>query len=170
MKATLGTVMVLTMIIYTGQEVLSQTEGRSSTKAAYVEGLGNGLVMSFNFDTRFGEQPTGLGARIGIGGMSIGEFSLITIPAGINYLAGKNGKYFEAGLGITYSSAGFLDYDLDQTPVIGTMTFGYRSQPVDGGFTWRIGLTPVFGAQNRADGGGIFFIPWWAHISAGYSF
>ncbi len=169
MKTTWVITMVLTMLMYIGQDVSAQTDRQVSTKSAYVEGLGNGLVMSFNFDTRFGKEATGLGARVGVGGMSIGTFSLITIPVGINYLAGKNGKYFEAGLGATYSSAGFLEYDLEQTPVIGTMTFGYRSQPVDGGFTWRIGLTPVFGPQNGAEGG-VFFIPWWAHISAGYAF
>lgn len=158
------------MLMYIGQDVSAQTENTVATKSAFVEGLGNGLVMSFNFDTRFGKSPTGLGARIGVGGMSIGEFSMITVPVGINYLAGKNGKYFEAGIGATYTSAGFLEYDLEGVPVIGTMTFGYRSQPVDGGFTWRIGLTPTFGPQNGTTTGGVFFIPWWAHISAGYAF
>lgn len=162
--------MVLTMFLYIGQDLFAQTDNRVTTKSAFVEGMGNGLIMSFNYDTRFGNKPTGLGARVGIGGMSIGEFSLLSIPVGLNYLAGKDGKYFEAGLGATYSTAGFLDFDLVDVPVLGTMTFGFRSQPVDGGFTWRIGLTPVFGAKNKASGGGVFFLPYWPHISAGYAF
>lgn len=34
---------------------------------------------------------------------------------------------------------------VDGTPsVMGTMNFGYRRVPVDGGFTWRLNLTPIF--------------------------
>ena len=75
----------------------------------YAEVFGSGLVMSFTYDQRFSDSPVGLGFRVGVGGMAIGEFANITIPIGLNYLAGKEGKYFEAGIGATYSNLGFLE-------------------------------------------------------------
>jgi hypothetical protein len=38
----------------------------------------------------------------------------------------------------------------------------YRSQPEDGGFMWKIGLTPVLASGA--------FIPYWAGLGLGYAF
>ena len=52
----------------------------------------------------------------------------------------------------------FDDEEIDK--FFGTLSFQYRSQPLEGGFMWKIGLTPVI-----AEG---VFIPWWGAVSIGY--
>ena len=42
------------------------------------------------------------------------------------------------------------------------MSFSYRLQPIDRGFSFRAGLTPIFNKN--------FFIPYYAGLSLGYSF
>jgi hypothetical protein len=42
------------------------------------------------------------------------------------------------------------------------MTFGYRYQPVNGGFNFRAGINPIFNSSA--------FIPYFAGISFGYTF
>ena len=53
--------------------------------------------------------------------------------------------------------------DIKGSPnVMGTMSFGYRRIPVDGGFTWRANLTPIFNNYG--------FWPLFAGIGVGYAF
>lgn len=133
-------------------------------KSIYFEIGGPGLA-SFNFDTRFGPKEDGLGGRIGVGGFVIDKESAIFIPIGLNYLLGKDNKnYFEIGGGITPV---FISDDLsgDGDPfstTFGHVTFGYRMQPQDGGFTFRAFISPVFGNG--------FFIPYYGGVSFGYKF
>lgn len=139
-----------------------------ATQAVMVELGGTGLIATFNYDSRFSRtSPDGLGAKVGIGGIVVSDYSIFTIPVMVNYLAGKHGKYFEAGIGGTYSNAGFFAYASESfDPIIGSLYFGYRGQPEDGGFVFRIGLCPVFG--NIEDT--FFFIPYYGGISFGYAF
>ncbi|MBA4299750.1 hypothetical protein SAMN03080617_00469 [Algoriphagus alkaliphilus] len=52
---------------------------------------------------------------------------------------------------------------VDGSPsVMGTMNFGYRRVPVDGGFTWRLNLTPIFNNNG--------FWPLFAGAGFGYAF
>ena len=103
-----------------------------NAKTAYVE-LGGPGLMSANFDMRFSKEPGGFGGRIGIGGFSINDFedrvSLLTVPVGINYLLGKDGKnYFEVGAGFTYMHVGARN-DTESSTLessFGNLTFGYR--------------------------------------------
>ncbi|MFL0683328.1 MAG: hypothetical protein ACJLTB_08875 [Algoriphagus aquaeductus] len=46
--------------------------------------------------------------------------------------------------------------------LMGTLNFGYRKIPVDGGFTWRINLTPIFNNNG--------FWPLFAGVGFGYAF
>jgi len=46
--------------------------------------------------------------------------------------------------------------------IIGTLNFGYRSQPEDGGYCFRVGVAPIITKNN--------FMPLWPYISFGYSF
>ena len=148
----------------------AQHSSRATGTAAYAELFGSGLVISFNIDHRFQGKEDGLGFRAGIGGMAMGEFANITVPLQINYLAGRDGRYFEVGIGGTYSNEGFLDIEGKEFPVIGTMTFGYRKQPVDGGFMWRIGLSPGFGVSLDDQGHRPYFLPYFPHLGLGYAF
>ncbi len=52
---------------------------------------------------------------------------------------------------------------VDGSPsLMGTMNFGYRRVPVDGGFTWRVNLTPIFNNNG--------FWPLYAGLGFGYAF
>jgi hypothetical protein len=132
----------------------------------FVELAGQGLAFTFNGDFRLSASRNNMGVRVGIGYISTGEGeSILTVPLGFNFLFGKNEKYFEMGLGITFASGEDIFGSNDNT--VGTMFFGYRSQPEDGGFNFRAGLAPIF---NIGSGEDSFFIPYWPGISFGYTF
>lgn len=160
-------VMVLLMSIYAedsiGQRIKSTPETKSfegAKNAFYVELLGNGLIFSANYDLRLVNK---FGARLGIGyvGDTGGGGGVLTVPVMGNFLLGKDGKYFEVGAGVTYLSGTGDLFDLsDNSTILGTLSFMYRRQPVDGGFMWKIGLTPFI-----AEG---VFIPYWGGLGIGY--
>lgn len=141
-----------------------------STKRAqnvFVEIGGQGLLFTANYDTRFFNKRDGLGGRAGIGYMSIDNDKITTFPISLNYLLGKGKSFFEVGLGATFlassdGSTGILFDGGSEGAVLGTMSFSYRLQPEDSGFSFRAGLTPIF---NESD-----FIPYYGGISLGYSF
>lgn len=138
------------------------TLSAQSTQSVYAELLGNGLVFSFNYDTRFQNTPNGLGGRIGLGYIGDDEHNAVLIPFQLNLLLGKNGRYFEIGAGATYVTGNADLFDEDFDNLIGTMTFGYRRQPVDGGFMWKIAITPIIAE-------GVFW-PYYGGVSLGYAF
>ena len=131
-------------------------------KSFFAELGGPGVLFSANFDTRFKNSPLGLGGRIGIGFVTADEAnydpvsgydyrsrSVITVPVQLNYLFGKPNSLsaFEIGIGATYigKKLDILDYYEDEaTQLLGTASFMYRRMPKDGGFSWRIGFTPLF--------------------------
>ncbi len=138
-------------------------------KTFFVEMGGPSLNFGFNFDTRLMRRYNGLGVRVGLSYASFaGMQSLFTLPVQVNYLLGKRGKYFEMGAGATLALAN-ESYDNENTlhsKVFGTMIFGYRKQPVKGGFTYGVGFAPVYGTAE----GKFFFIPYLPYVSFGYSF
>jgi len=162
---------LLSFIILT---TIATTVHSQAAKSVYFELGGPGLA-SFNFDTRFGPKEDGLGGRIGFGGFSLRSqysngstttnehASVIFIPVGLNYLLGKDSKnYFEIGAGVSpvFASATFSDENFSST--FGYVTFGYRMQPKNGGFTFRAFVCPVFGEFG--------FIPYYGGVSFGYKF
>ncbi len=141
-------------------------QAQTAAKSAYVELGGPGLA-SINYDTRFSKTEGGLGGRIGIGGFSVAGAGVLTVPVGLNYLIGKDRKnYFEIGAGYTYAhlSAGSdaIFGDANTSASFGHLSFGYRLQPANGGFTFRAAVVPVFGKG--------YFIPYYFGISFGYKF
>lgn len=137
-------------------------QAQAPAKSVYFELGGPGLA-SINYDMRFKPGEDGLGFRAGFGGFAVDGASLVTVPVGLNYLLGKdNRNYFELGAGATLVSAGD-DYSGDTfSGTFGHLTFGYRLQPANGGFTFRAAIVPIFG-----QGG---FIPYYAGLSFGYKF
>lgn len=152
-------------------------------QSVYFEIFGNGSAYSLNYDTRFNNRPDGLGGRVGLSYFLNENENFFSAPIVLNYLAGKRGKYFEAGAGLTFYSGNVrpmfytdsdYDYADDQSngidnlnkkqtkQVFGTLIFGYRSQPTTGGFMFRAGISPVIAKQ--------LFIPWWPYASFGYKF
>lgn len=169
MKNKLFAVLVLFLLLSTTTLAPQAFAQNNSTQAIYFELLGAGGTYSFNYDMRFQDRPDGIGARIGVSYLAVDGNSVFSIPVMLNYLLGKNGNYFEIGLGATYISfnsdesadTGEVLF-VDDSGVFGTMTFGYRLQPVDGGFLFRVGFAPIFGNGN--------FIPYWPYLSFGYAF
>ncbi len=143
--------------------LFSQWVSAQAAKSVFVELGGPGLA-SINFDTRFGAREGGIGGRIGIGGFSVGGNGIFVFPVALNYLLGKDTKnYFEIGAGITpVIASGDEIGDGNFATTFGHLNFGYRLQPLDGGFTFRAFITPVFGSG--------FFIPYWGGVSFGYKF
>ncbi len=143
--------------------MVAASNAQTAAKSVYFELGGPGLA-SLNFDTRFTKKEDGIGGKIGIGGFSIEGASIIFVPVGINYLFGKDQKnYFEVGGGITPifgNDGSTLDGNFSTT--FGHLNFGYRLQPLNGGFTFRAFITPVF-----AKG---FFLPYYGGVSFGYKF
>lgn len=132
----------------------------------FVEIGGQGLLFTANYDSRFSKRRDGLGGRAGIGYIANEGDNATTIPLSLNYLLGKGRHFFEVGLGATIIATGGNDnsyfFDDNESHVIGTMSFSYRLQPVDSGFAFRVGLTPIFNKD--------FFIPYYAGLSLGYTF
>jgi hypothetical protein len=163
----LTTVLLFLSVLTKGQQSGStSSENEKRAQNIFVELGGQGLLFTANYDTRFSNRRDGLGGRIGIGYIAEGGDNATTIPISMNYLLGKGRHFFEMGLGATLLATGGNDnsllFDENNSNVIGTMSFSYRLQPVDRGFSFRAGLTPIFNKD--------FFIPYYAGLSLGYSF
>ena len=140
--------------------------GHSSSaqaKSVYFELGGPGLA-SINFDSRFTKTEGGIGGRIGVGGFSIDQESIVFVPIGLNYLLGKDNKnYFEIGAGVTPILTNIEDDNGGNfSSTFGNVLFGYRMQPANGGFTFRAFINPIFGKG--------FFVPYYGGVSFGYKF
>ncbi len=141
--------------VYLKKESNLKTITDREPQAVFVELFGPGL-FSINYDRRFKKQTEGWGYRGGLGYInSSGDYSVVTVPVGINYLAGKKGRFFELGLNeslffvkvnpinLYYSDALYgVNLDESKTIAVTTATIGYRSQPTNGGFCFRVGLLP----------------------------
>ena len=154
---------------------ISPTPGQTSF---YAELGGSGILFSANIDRRFKASALGWGFRGGIGFVTADEeevvngnyeynpVSTITVPVQVNYIFGKfdSPHTFEVGAGLTYVGKK-LDimnfYDDRKSNLFGTFSFMYRRQPVNGGFSWRAGFTPLV-----AKG----YIQPSAAVSVGYNF
>lgn len=162
MKTKMKLVLML-LICFNGMH-FSQTKPNS----IYFEVFGNGGLYSLNYDRLFTEN---IGMRIGFMYLPSIDFiftsaeNLIAIPIMANYFLGENNK-LELGAGIVYVSVddvsvfGFKSRQ-GNSAVTGTAVIGYRYQTKDGGFVFRIGLTPFFNANGAAVSGG---------LSIGFSF
>lgn len=149
--------------------LLFTIKSEAQSKVVYAE-IGGPGIASANFDIRFTKNENGLGGRIGVGGFSLGsndngKIGIFTVPVGLNYLLGKDGKnYFELGAGFTYIGGSSKDDFSSETfsSSFGNLTFGYRLAPEKGGFTFKAQITPVFGNG--------FFVPYYAGLGFGYKF
>ena len=133
---------------------------------------GPGVLFSVNYDTRFKKTPFGLGGRVGVGFTTgyinatytidpvTGNYfytgngknvSVLTVPVQLNYLFGKAGSKsaLEVGAGATYvgkNSDFFYNYNnTTKASIYGNASFMYRRMPTEGGFSWRVGFTPLIG-------------------------
>lgn len=162
MKKLFFALMALTLVgsTATAQEAESTAPPSNGRTAFYAELGGPGILFSANIDTRFKNSRLGLGARLGMGFITESEYdfvtgnsrrrSVLTVPFQFNYIFGKpNSPHaFEAGAGVTWASKKidpFNDFisENDEASLFASFSFMYRRQPVNGGFNWRIGFTPM---------------------------
>ncbi len=145
----------------------SGSENKVINQSFYGELGGPGILFSMNYDRRFTKSKFGIGGRAGLGFVSgytddyvydpNGNYytsgrnrSVVTVPVQINYLFGKENSVnaLEIGAGATFlgRKSNFLDFTDrgDDPQVLGTAAFMYRRIPKDGGFSWRLGFTPLF--------------------------
>lgn len=136
--------------------------GGPGAQQVYVELGGPGIIYSFNYDRRFNKTDKGLGMRAGFGAIFAGGEGGFTLPVGINYLAGRQGNYFELGGG---ASVVTTEDVFEGAGVYGFLTAGYRRQAYKKkGVTWRVNFNPLVFFE-----GGFSFIPWFG-ASVGYRF
>lgn len=161
------------------------SDGREAKNAIYLDLLGPGLFYSINYDRVIVDDVS---ARIGFSYFSVGasatdasgaatasaEFSYWAVPITVSYLGiGSDTHMLELGGGasiISFSGSGLLESDdaavgggTSVTTGALTAMAGYRRQPADGGFVFRIGASPVktFGVPG--------ILPW-GYMSLGAAF
>lgn len=140
----------------------NDTVPRVRAKVVYGEFLGSGLIFSAHYDFRFGRKQNGWGMRTGLGFFGGSGGGILSVPIGINHLAGKGPHYFESGIGYTLAAfTGDTDF-LDGSGSLLMPSLGYRYQPLSKGFVARVYLGPLVGLQ---EGSGWFF---WGGFSLGY--
>jgi len=143
----------------------------------YAELGGPGILFSANIDGRFSKSTLGFGGRAGVGFVTTDIYddnsgnyetkSVATFPIQLNYIFGKSNSVhtFEVGAGATFTSQKIDPFGFNNntptTSIFGTASFMYRRQPKDGGFSWRIGFTPIIGNGFIQPSGG---------VSVGYNF
>ncbi|HEX9622145.1 MAG TPA: hypothetical protein VF989_18495 [Polyangiaceae bacterium] len=155
-------------------------EERTANNSIYIEGLGPGLLYSLNYDRAFND----LAVRIGFGylslsasavdenGVTTANASIITVPLTASYIGIGETHVFEVGGGVTLmhfgagiSAPGVDDSTASATVAVGTLIIGYRLQPKDGGFNFRVGVSPLLGIGADSFG----FLPW-PYLSLGGTF
>ena len=155
--------LILVAIVPFNKLLLAQ-ESEVASKLVYTELGGPGVIMSVNFDSRFdSKSQLGAGVRTGIGFGYKYIYSDIdynertrtyySIPLCLNYVFGKpdNAHTFEIGGGVTLLTRKISLYCYDSEKpgnLIGHLSFMYRHVPLDGGFSFRIGLTPIVGTSG----------------------
>jgi hypothetical protein len=78
-------------------------DGPLPTRSVFAELGGSGLAYSFNYDFRFDKtRIDSWGMRVGAGGYKIGGDSFFSLPVLVNKLYGKDERFFELGLGMTF--------------------------------------------------------------------
>lgn len=66
------------------QQTVDSGTGRAQN--VFVEVLGQGLLFTANYDTRFSNKRDGIGGRVGIGYLAVDGDHVTTVPIGLNYL------------------------------------------------------------------------------------
>jgi hypothetical protein len=122
-------------------------------KNVYAELSGPGGFLSFNYDTRLTKSSNGLGVRAGVGFLFDFYNAGYTVPAGLNYLVGKENNFLELGAGISFfhfkekNQDSWFNFDKENF-LTQFISVGYRYQPLHKNFTFRAGLCQFFNDHN----------------------
>ena len=163
------------------------SEGRDANNSFFIEGGGPGLLYSLNYERiverdfglRIGFSYTSLSGTATSGGSTASaSAAFVTVPVIVSYLGVSSGNHaLELGAGGTMiyasgsaSSSGYAT-SASGTGALGTVLVGYRRQPVDGGFQFRIGVEALMGkglALSNPDPNAFGVLPW-MYMSFGFS-
>lgn len=160
----------------------TETQPRTSTNAVYADLLGEGMLYSVNYERIFLDS---VALRVGASylpfsfvttsGASVDaeSYHLLTFPVTLSWVGLYSGKHgLEVGGGATMIStigtppSGSIAADGDQ--VLGTIHVGYRIQPPDSGFLFRVGALGMFGRSTVSSPQ--FIIVPSIYLSFGYAF
>ena len=166
---------------------LSRLAGDEATNSFFIEGGGPGLLYSINYE-RLIERD--FGVRIGMsyvsysgtvsggGSSSSASAGILAVPVTVSYLGLRGGNHvLELGAGATgvyatgAASGNGLAASGSGMTALGTVLIGYRRQPVDGGFMFRIGMEALVGkglALSNPDPNSFGVLPW-MYLSLGFS-
>ncbi len=153
----------------------------------FLEGGGPGLLYSINYERRI---ESDYGLRIGLsyqsfsasassgGSTSSASASFVTVPVIASYRGLRSGNHIlELGAGGTaiYASGSASGTGMAASgsgmTALGTAIIGYRRQPLEGGFQFRIGLEALMGkglALSNPDPNAFGVLPW-MYLSFGFS-
>ena len=164
------------------QRLAGQDE-RNAYNSVFVEGGGPGLLYSLNYE-RIVENDFGL--RVGFSyesfsasaGGSSASASIVAIPVIASYLGLSSGNHvLELGAGATgiyangAGSVTGLSASGSGMTALGTVLIGYRRQPMNGGFQFRIGMEVLVGkglALSNPNPDSIGVLPW-MYMSLGFT-
>jgi hypothetical protein len=178
----------LTVVFFGGVLFAAFSEERLSANSIYVEGLGPGLLYSFNYERLV---VPDCGVRLGMSyssfsataastqGTSTASVAFMTFPITASYLGISGGSHvLELGGGMTlaYASGSAEGVGMSSSAsgmgVLGNVLVGYRIHPRNGGFQFRTGFAGLIGQglgfkvdDPKATG----FLPWF-YISLGGCF
>ena len=177
--------LLLSHLVFSQKNNLTSEKTPVGQTSFIAEAGGPGIAFSANLDRRFKPGRLGWGGRIGLGFVSAyddyvdpvtgyymygNQKSALTTPVQLNYIFGKenSSNTFEVGAGLTYVSKKlsilnfYDDINKDRrSNLFGTFSFMYRRQPINGGFSWRAGFTPIFAKR---------YIQPFGAVSVGYNF
>ncbi len=127
-------------------------------QAIYIELLGSGFAYSLNYESRFSQKTGGLGGRIGVS--YVGDW--FALPVNVNYLLSKKKEkhFLEIGAGFTYfkyKEPILYGGKMIDSQTMPALTFMYRYHPRYGKFSFRFGMTPLYGYLNEGDTDKVFF-------------
>jgi hypothetical protein len=147
----------------------------TAKNAVYVE-LGGNVSMSINYEKIFYQrEKLKMGARVGLAVMPGQGSTQISVPLEWNVLFGKSRKYFELGVGYTnglYIASSKSTAETNYDWIMIAPRIGYRFQKDEGGFLFRIGLTPILSIykEDETNRTKTSYWPLWLGISLGKSF
>jgi hypothetical protein len=166
----------------------ASAQERTAVNSVFAEGLGPGLAYSLNYERTI---ENDFGLRIGTSYMSLGasassgagtvsaSAAWYSIPVVASYLGIASGNnVLELGVGGIFlhasgSGSGFgMNSSAAGNVLLGTAVIGYRRQPVNGGFMFRVGISALVGQGlgfDVTDPGKVGVIPW-PYMSLGATF
>ncbi len=124
----------------------------SQTNSFQFEGLGNGILYSFNYEHVHPLKTNAISFRLGAGYTPFDGSNFITIPGSLNYIIGRGPHKLELGVGgVYYDGKLYIIGDYEYHSSFGAFTnVYYRYDHPDKRMIFRIGLNPLVSDELTA--------------------